>query len=308
MAKITMFDSNNGKFSNVLRFHWKEQGHDVEYTPLWDSRLCVDRDAIFFDWIDTSIQRASNPDDSQYQDHGTKIPTGNVIARCHDIDMWVGNLAGVRPGFIRHLVFVADHIRRVAEERGEIPDGCQVHTIKHGIDLTKWTFRPKPPGTKRIGWVGRYDHNKHPELALQILMELPRDYTLHLVGRRHQAAWQVKYWDSLIKRNNLNVVFEEDIPDLNQWWEDKDFMLSTSGKEAFGYSIAEAMAKGIKPIIHHFYGAEEVWPEELLYSSVSRAVAEITGGGYAPAAYRNTIGTRYPIDRFYAAYDQLIAG
>ena len=101
-------------------------------------------------------------------------------------------------------------------------------------------------------------HKKNPELALWIMMELSRDYEIHMVAHRRQAPWQIPYWDSLISKNKLKVHFEEDIPDMNAWWEDKDFALITSGKEAFSYVAGEAMMKGIKPIIHRFFGADEV--------------------------------------------------
>lgn len=303
--KLSLFDSQNGKFSNVLRFHWVKQGHEVLYTPLWDSRMCVDRDVIFFDWADTSCQRASNPDDQMYKDHGTTMPDTNVIVRCHDIDMWCGNLAGIKPGFVKHLVFVADHIYRQAKEQNDLIPGAKIHIIKHGIDTEKFTFR-KPNGQKKIAWVGRYDHNKNPEIALKILEELPRDYTLHILGRRHQASYQVAYWNWIIKRNNLNVVFEEDVPDMNVWLEDKDFLLLTSVKEAFCYAVGEAMAKGIKPIINRFYCAEEIYPEKYLYDKISDAVKMITSEEYNPEEYRGFIEKNYPLDKFFEAYDKLL--
>jgi len=308
---IMVFDSNNGRFSNVLRYHWKSQGHSVGYTPLWDSRECVNRDVIFFDWVDTSVQRASNPDDQQYKDHGTSITKitkdTNIIARCHDIDMWAGNLRGVQGGYIRHLVFVANHIRRVAEEDGDIPAGTQVHTIPHGIDPNKFTLR-QPNGQKKIGWVGNFEHKKNPELALQVMLNLPRDYTLYMCGRRRQPQWQIKYWDALIKRNNLNVVFESDVPDMNQWWDDKDFCLVTSQKEAFSYVVGEAMMKGIKPLINHFWGAEEVWPDALIFDNAMTAVDMITNEyqNISPEFLRQYVIDRYPIDKMFAAYDELL--
>lgn len=307
---IQVFDSNNGRFSNVLRFHWQRQGHTVGYTPLWDSRECVDKDVVFFDWVDTSVQRASNPEDQQYKDHGTQAPYGkNIIARCHDIDMWAGNLRGVRDNFIRHLVFVAPHVRRVAEEDGDIPKGCQVHMIPHGIDPEKFTLR-QPNGQKKIGWVGNFEHKKNPELALQVMLNLPRNYTLYMCARRRQPQWQIKYWDALIARNNLSVVFENDIPDMNAWWEDKDYCLVTSQKEAFSYVAGEAMMKGIRPYINHFWGAEEVWPGELLFDNATDIAVDIQNrDGYSLGENENLrryVVERYPIDKFYKAYDELL--
>jgi len=303
--KLTMFDSQNGKFSNVLRFHWIKQRHEVLYTPLWDSRMCVDRDVLFFDWADTSVQRASNPEDQQYKDHGTTMPNTNVICRAHDIDIWCGNLGRVPHGFIKNLVFVADHTKRLAETQNDIPPNVNVHVIKHGIDTDKFTLRP-PNGHKKIAWIGRFDHNKNPEIALKILEELPRDYSLHILARRHQAPYQVGYWDWIIKKNGLNVVFESDVSDVNQWLQDKDFILLTSVKEAFCYAVAEAMAKGIKPVINRFYCAEEIYPEEFIFDKVSDAAKMFTYDQYTPLGYREFIEKTYPLDKFLKSYDALL--
>jgi glycosyltransferase involved in cell wall biosynthesis len=67
---------------------------------------------------------------------------------------------------------------------------------------------------------------------------------------------------------------------LSRWLEDKNYVLSTSIHESFGYGIAEAMARGIKPIIHDFPYAYEIWGEELLFRTVDEAVGLIRNGTY----------------------------
>lgn len=305
--KICIHDSNNGKFSNVLRFHWMAQGHEVLYAPLWDPRLCDQADVIFIDWADQSIARMSDPEDQFYTEYQCKYPIEkNIILRAHDIDIWCAGLDHIRPNFVKHLVFVSDHTFEQAKKQNDILQGAKVHIIPHGIDTEKYTLRKQQRGSKKIGWVGRYDHNKLPELALMVLAELPRDYTLYLCGRRSQPAWQEAYWTDYINKNQLSVVFQSDILDMNEWWEDKDYCLSSSQKEAFGYSIAEAMAKGVKPIIHRFYGANGVWPEEWIWDKITQARDMILSDDYKPEQYRKYIQDRYPIDRFFAAYDELL--
>ena len=303
---ITIFDSNNGKFSNVLRFHWQSLGHEVRYTPLWDPRLVEGADVVFFEWADTSIQRASDPSDKFYEEFKCSFPKGKtrIICRCHDIDMWCHNLRGIQKGFMEDLIFVAKHTARIAHEREE-DNADRVHIIPHGIDLDKFTFKERTK-TKKIAWVGRYDANKNYYKPFEILLELPRDYELHMCGRRHIALWEEAYFDTLVKRNNLKVVYTADEPDMNAWLEDKEYYLLTSGKEAFSYSTAECMAKGIKPIINHFYAAEEIYPEKYIYDKISDAVKMITSDEYNPQEYRDYIAKNYELKRMLAEYDQIV--
>jgi hypothetical protein len=53
--------------------------------------------------------------------------------------------------------------------------------------------------------------------------------------------------------------------------DDKDYILSCSKKEGFGYSIAEGMSKGLIPVIHRFYGADDIWDLNV-WSTVDQAV------------------------------------
>ena len=73
-----------------------------------------------------------------------------------------------------------------------------------------------------------------------------------------------RYLKHLIKVMNLekNVVIYGWIDDIAKWWEDKDYTLSASIHEGHPYNILESMARGIKPIIHNFDGAEELYEKE----------------------------------------------
>jgi glycosyltransferase involved in cell wall biosynthesis len=183
--------------------------------------------------------------------------------------------------------------------------GARTHVIPHGIDLDKFTFKEHTP-TKKIAWVGRYDANKNFYKAMDILMELPRDYELHACGRRQLANWEEAYFDETARRNGLKIVYTADEPDMNKWLEDKEFYLLTSGKEAFSYSTAEAMAKGIKPIIHHFYAAEEIYPQKYIYDKISDAVKMITSDEYNAQEYRKFIEDNYPLKKMLDAYDKIL--
>ncbi|HPB88201.1 MAG TPA: glycosyltransferase, partial [Thermotogota bacterium] len=56
--------------------------------------------------------------------------------------------------------------------------------------------------------------------------------------------------------------------------------------EGYGMAILEAMSKGIKPIIHNFYVADEFYSEQYLFNTVGQAVDMITNEPYDSTEYR----------------------
>jgi len=52
---------------------------------------------------------------------------------------------------------------------------------------------------------------------------------------------------------------------MPSWYDDKDFVISTSLFESFHYSIAEGMASGLLPLIHNWYGARNLYPGKYLF-------------------------------------------
>ena len=51
--------------------------------------------------------------------------------------------------------------------------------------------------------------------------------------------------------------------------EDKTYLISPSINESFGYAIAEAMARGIIPLIRNRPGVKDLWPTGFIYNTPS---------------------------------------
>jgi len=79
------------------------------------------------------------------------------------------------------------------------------------------------------------------------------------------------------------------VDDIAKWWDNKNYLLSTSIHEGHPYNILEAMERGIKPVIHDFDGAEELYEEEFLLNNIDEAVEKIRTGSYDSACYREYI-------------------
>ena len=74
------------------------------------------------------------------------------------------------------------------------------------------------------------------------------------------------YFDQFLKRHPLPITFDGWVDDMPSWYRDKDYIISTSLFESFHYSIAEGMATGLMPLIHDWYGADKLYPNEYLFS------------------------------------------
>jgi glycosyltransferase involved in cell wall biosynthesis len=304
--KIAIFDHVH-KFTKDLIEHWEKSGHEVKKDRYLDPKLVNWADTTFFEFCDISIQRGSHKEDVIW--NGTQPLDKNIIVRLHDIDAWVGQHKGVYWPWVNHLVFVADHIEEKVKQEITFPDTLKIHNIKHGINLERYTFRDRGKPTERgnkIAWVAPIVHHKGLELALQVLAAVP-GHELHvLVTSNELGSWQKAYIDSFIKRNNLKVYYYNRVDDVNQFLEDKHFLLLTSFKEAFSFVSGEAMAKGIKPIIHHFWGAETVWPKEYLWNTVEEAKQKILEFKYDSVEYRNFIQANYSLSRMLEEYDKIL--
>ena len=303
--KIALFDCCKFKFMGDLIRHWGSQGHEIRKTLYWDPRMVEWADITFFDWVDNSLMRFSNPEDALYKENGLVTPKNKrIIARCHDIDAWCGHYRRVNWTLVNDLIFVAPHIKDLVLEQLKPPPTLNIHTIKHGIDLDRWTLRKNPEKNNKIGWVGRITHHKCLELALQVLAENPT-HELHAVGTSLDS-WELAYVDDFVKRLGLKFFHYPEVSDLNEFWEDKTYALLTSFKEAFSYAMGEAMAKGVKPLIHHFYGAENVWDKKYLWDKVSECKPMLAEYEYNPQEYRGYIEKNYNLKDMLNQYDKIM--
>jgi len=185
----------------------------------------------------------------------------------------------------------------------QIPDidkRTEVLTINNGVNLDKYIFKERANGFK-VAYVGYIHSRKNPILLLQIIKSLikkDKRYKLYLAGKFQDPLIEL-YFKYQIEKMDLqdNVFFEGWQDNISNWLEDKSYIISTSIHESFGYGIAEAMARGIKPVIHDFLFAEEIWPKKYLFNTIDEAVDMITSNEYNSAEYRDFIETNYSLEK-----------
>lgn len=297
-----MFDPYNGKFTDDMADWWVANGYELKRETYYNPELVDWADVVWFDTCDNNLLSATNPDQAlkdewkysnrpgKWDMHEMDLSKKKIIVRPIDIEVWQGHHAYSNMwNVVTDVIFLAPHIRDMMMADSRPQEGnFKVHLIPCGVDLSKWTFKERKDGFN-IGVVAERWVSKGVDYVIQIaarLKEIDSRYHIYWLGKNNDYHWEAEYLKDCIRRYKLPITLEEDfVDDLNTWWEDKNYVLHCSHKETYTYAVAEAMAKGIKPIFHHYYGAEATWPD-ITWFTIDEAIDMITAMDYDSASYR----------------------
>jgi len=165
-----------------------------------------------------------------------------------------------------------------------------VELVYNGTDPGRWRYRERGPN-HRIGMACHIHPKKNLPLALQVLALCPQDHELHIAGEVQDVCTEV-YLNHVGRALRRRVYLYGHIPrsDLDLWWEQMGFCLSTSLSEGNPNNVIEAMAKGIKPVVHNWPGASDQFPET--FNTAAEAVLQMSGQ-YDSAEYRRIVEERF---------------
>ena len=202
---------------------------------------------------------------------------------------------------IDHLICVNSWIQdKVKEVFSDNKISVPVSLIYNAFDVEKWTFKDRAPG-KKIGMACHVHPKKNLPLALQILARLPEDYELHIAGAI-QDVCTAEYLNNLAYSMKRKIYLYGHINALDHWWEYMGCCLSSSLSEGNPNNVIEAMAKGIKPIVHHWPGAEDQFPE-YTFNTVDEAVQMIESDTYESGKYRRLVEKQFSLNNIRSAVD-----
>jgi glycosyltransferase involved in cell wall biosynthesis len=186
----------------------------------------------------------------------------------------------------------------------------RTHLIYNAADPTAWTYKPRT-ANHRIGMACHVHPKKNLPLAMQILGhdDLPPHFELHIAGAV-QDSCTLEYLNFMGKRLRRKVHIYGEIPraQLNFWWDQMGFCLSTSISEGNPNNVLEAMAKGIKPLVHSWPGADDQFPEHCIFETAELCVDMINARNtavhpYDSAWYRQIVEERYSLGNIRQAVD-----
>lgn len=313
--KIALFDPYTPKFTGDIVRWWQTHGHEVRVDRYYDPELVKWADVVWFDTCDNNLKCAMYPDKNDptqqgWDLHEMDLTNKKLIVRVIDIEVWSGHNLNVDWDLVDDIIFIAPHIKElVARGHNWKPEYEEkVRIIPCGVDLDRFTFKERSPGFN-IGIVSEIWGSKGSDLVLQVALKLKSidsRYNIQWLGKWAEYNWDEAYIRSFIERNQLSITFVDWVESVDDFLEDKNYLLHCSKKEAFSYATAEAMAKGIKPILHHFYGAEDLWPD-MTWQSIDGAIGKIIDEYYDSRTYpRYLIERGYTLPQMMAKIDEVI--
>jgi glycosyltransferase involved in cell wall biosynthesis len=245
-------------------------------------------DIIWLEWCNEISIYASN----LYQ-----IQKKGVILRLHSYEALSDLPKAVKWESIDYLVFVAPHIKEIVKRKiPDLEERVCTKVVPNGLDMSQITKNAEL-SPYDIAYVCNINHKKEPALALQIMAELVTenpDYKLHVAGAWQDERYKI-YMEHMAREMGIedNIIYYGFVQDMDTFWQNKGIILSTSIHEGHPYNIMEGAARGLRPIVHNFMGARDLYPASWLFNTVSDAVHVIQ----LRCDYVGSDGMQYVIDR-----------
>jgi len=147
-----------------------------------------------------------------------------------------------------------------------------VHVLPIYVEVDRFkTLERKPHDTKTLLWIGRFEAEKDPMLALEVITQIPGAKLVMLGAGSLEAE---------LKRKALNLAVEfpgwqDTVPYLAM----ADVVLSTSRHESYGASIIEALAAGVPVVAPDVGIAREVGATIKARSDLASGVKDVLYSG-----------------------------
>ncbi len=280
-----------------VRVCYSTKGQDIESAIKW-------ADTVWLEWANELTIKLTN--------HPTLLDGKHVICRLHSYEALAGFATKINWKNICDLIFVAGHIKNIAlQQVPSLPDIVgNIHVVPNGIDINKFSFKDRSRG-RNLVYIGQVNFKKGPILLLHAFRELVQKddkYRLFVAGDFQEARYQL-YFDQMIKEMGLedNIRFDGWVKDINSWLEDKQYIICSSLLEGHPVGLMEAMARGLKPLIHNFVGAKGIYPEKYIWNTISDFVKMATEDNYDPAEYRRFIEANYSLEKQMENIDRIIS-
>ena len=248
-------------------------------------------DVTWFEWCDEILVHASQKLEK----------TSAVMCRLHRYEAFKNYPQRVNWSFVDTLVPTTHHILDVLKRNvTDIEDRTNVEVISSTVDLARYTFKRRMPGFD-LAYIGYLHHRKNPALLLQCmqaLIQIDDRYHLHIAGTFQQPVWEL-YFDHMLRQLDLNdhLTLYGWVDDIASWLDDKHYVVLPTIHEGNPYSVLEGAARGLKPVVHHFPGAEELYPNSWLFNTVEDFVERVREDVYTPQMYRDYVAQRYSLNK-----------
>jgi glycosyltransferase involved in cell wall biosynthesis len=200
-------------------------------------------------------------------------------------------------------------VQRLLQRIPDLLQRTRVVPIPNGVDVNRFGFRERPRG-KNLAYLARVHVMKNPMMLLQGLARLRSvdpEYRLFFAGDYQDDGALQQYMRYAAGELGLTdaIVFEGWQKDVAGWLEDKHYLVSASLVEGHPVSVLEAMARGIKPVMHVYPGCRDCFPPEYLWRTLDEFCERILADPYRPAEYRDFVEKQFSLARQLARINSL---
>lgn len=287
---------------------------EQHFSDKFDLRLCYSTDNNEFVqavlWADVVFMEWANELAVNLTNHAEILNGKHVICRLHSYEALAQFPDQMKWERIDQLIFEVDHIHQIVIER--IPDlhkrVKKVHILPIGVDLEAFTFKERKPGYN-LAFLGGVNYKKGPMLLFHAFRELLKHderYNLSIAGMVQDPRYPL-YFNQLAGELGIGdkIRFEGRVESVQQWFEDKNYIVCSSVLEGQYLAVMEAMASGIKPLVHNFVGARGVYPSDLIWNTLEEFVALAKEEKYDSASYRSYIDKNYNLKVYLEGLEKL---
>ncbi len=208
-------------------------------------------------------------------------------------------------------IFVADHIRDIANQMWpEQLRSCRQRTVLNCVELDRYPFYNKQPG-RNIAYIGYLNHKKGIPLLTQCIERAVAQnaaYHFHIAGSFQEPRFEV-YMKHLLAEMGLTeaVSYHGWVRDVPVFLADMDYVISTSPWEGCPNNVIEAMACGVKPLVHNWRGSSTLFGRDLVFNTVEEFVELLTSDHYDSRAYRDYAGEHFSAESNLPQIDHFLA-
>ncbi|MBE6044716.1 MAG: glycosyltransferase [Clostridium thermopalmarium] len=291
--KIVFFDKGNDNFIldivNELSKEYETKKVTVRNLKQIDEWMQW-ADICWFEWCDELIAYGSKHRLAKHK---------KIICRLHSYEAFTNYPKNVDWSNVDKVIFVAEYIKDFVVDMFNV-DKSKTVVIANGVNVKNYTFKERNAGFN-IAYVGYINYKKGPMLLLHTFKAIyDRDnrYKLYIAGEFQDYRY-ILYFRQMIKELGIenNVFYEGWQDNLDQWLEDKNYILCTSVLESQNMSVMQAMTKGIKPIVHNFVGAKGIYSHNYIWNTIDEAVEMIKSYKYDSCEYRSFIENNYSLEK-----------
>ena len=226
----------------------------------------------------------------------TKLKAKKIL-RIHAFEAFTEYAHEINWNGFDHVIFINDYIKDYVERQFGKVNGAVV--IPNGVDLNRFRLTPKSKNNK-IAYAGYLTRKKGIGELLFIAKSLP-EYEFHLAGKYQEN--DIADWVKYKKPDNVFVYPWQYDEAMNDFYQDKSFILNTSLRESQAMTLMEGMACGLKPLVADWIGAEEIYGQ-CVYKNIEE-LKKLLEGSYEPEKYRAFVKENYDFESTYKEIEKL---